>query len=415
MSHRTRASRTSASSPISPSKSKKKPVSIRKMTLRSVQKKTPVKKSSPTKHHVEQTSPSALIQPRQKRLSSLTAATLLQFCTSILSPSRKLKSTPKKVKTKSPINRSSTSRKLQVSNVSENKTELHIPTRTRREASSRASAMIMQQNEIERSRYNYSLANEHSKSTIRRYRSKSTVTNKEDIPPEPVKFNIPSIPPLPAPAPSIIDASNQTECTQSSTTVTRKSIDPLSSTNSKYPSLTEDILAEHNRLHETIKTKHDNLLKWTEELALCGRLSPAYPSDEIPPESLHSNSKEITRMIIFMLNKILFFFLLFLIKRWILFLLISQHVHLKIYQQQIIFQLLLFFFHHLHILSIYVHFILFCLVGNIRVSHINNSHIIYLFYFLVLYKNKSSFFLNSNLCYFCDKLPFSNTIVIRLL
>jgi len=304
MSHRTRASKTSASSPISPSKSKKKPVSIRKVTRHSVQKKTPVKKSSPTKHNLEQTSPSTLIQPRQKRLSSLTAATLLQFCTSILSPSRKLKSTPKKVKKNSPINR--TSKKLQISNVSENKTELHIPTRTHREASSRASAMIMQQNEIERSRYNYSLA----KSTIRRQRSKSTVTNKEDISPEPFKFNIPPIPPLPAPAPSIADLSNQTECTQSSNTVTTKSIDLLPSTNSKYPSLTEDILAEHNRLQGIITTKHDNLLKWTEELALCGRLSPPYSSDEIPPESLHSNSEEITRIIIFMLNKILFFFLL---------------------------------------------------------------------------------------------------------
>jgi hypothetical protein len=309
MSHRTRASKTSAPSPISPSKSKKKPVSIRKVTRHSVQKKTPVKKSSPTKHNLEQTLPSTLIQPRQKRLSSLTAATLLQFCTSILSPSRKLKSTPKKVKTKSPINR--TSKKLQISNVSENKTEAHIPTRTHREASSRASAMIMQQNEIERSRYNYSLANEHSKSTIRRQRSKITVTNKEDIPPEPFKFNIPPIPPLPAPAPSIADVSNQTECTQSSNTVTTKSIDLLTSTNSKYPSLTEDILAEHNRLQGTITTKHDNLLKWTEELALCGRLSPPYSSlDEIPPESSHSNSEEITRMIIFMLNKILLFFFL---------------------------------------------------------------------------------------------------------
>jgi hypothetical protein len=304
MSPRARAAKTSASSPISPSKSKKKSGPIRKITRRNtVQKKTPVKK-----HQLEQTS-STIIEPRQKRLSSLTSATLLQYCTSILSPSRKLKSTPKKITDDKTI-QSSPSRKRQISNVSENKTELHIPIRAHREASSRASAMIMQQNEFERSRYNYST------STIRRHRTKSPITSKDDIPFEPFKFNIPSIPPLP---PSITDVSNQTEYTQSSSIVTKKSIHPLSSTiNSKYPSLTEAILAEHDRLQETITTKHDNLLKWTQELDLNGRLSPPYSEDEIPPESspstttksvaIHSNTKEIIRMFIFILNKILFLF-----------------------------------------------------------------------------------------------------------
>jgi hypothetical protein len=90
MSQRTRISKPSAASSISPSKSKKKSIPIRKIT----RKKTSIK------HHLEQTS-SILTQPRQKRLSSLTAATLLQYCTSILSPSRKLKSIPKTVRIKS--------------------------------------------------------------------------------------------------------------------------------------------------------------------------------------------------------------------------------------------------------------------------------------------------------------------------
>jgi hypothetical protein len=263
MSPRARAAKTSASSP---SKSKKKSVPI--------QKKIPVKKSSSTKTQLEQTS-SIITQPRQKRLSSLTAATLLQYCTSILSPSRKGKSIPKKE-----VNKST---KRPISNVCEN-----IPTRAHREASSRASAMIMQQNEIERSRYNYSLPTKHSTTTIRRHR-------KDDIPPEPFKFNIPPVPPLPAPAPSITNVSNQTEYAQSSNAVTIKSTQPLPATtiiptNSKYPSLTQAILAEHDRSQETITTKHDNLLKWTKELASCGRLSPPYSEDEISPDSKTSDS-----------------------------------------------------------------------------------------------------------------------------
>ncbi|CAF1526680.1 unnamed protein product, partial [Adineta steineri] len=63
--------------------------------------------------------------------------------------------------------------------------------------------MIMQQNEIERSRFHYTLANERSTSANRRRRTKSTITNKDDShvdvtpdPPEqpsvePFKFNVP--------------------------------------------------------------------------------------------------------------------------------------------------------------------------------------------------------------------------------
>jgi hypothetical protein len=248
MSPRARTAKLSVSSSNSPSKSKKKSSPLRKITRRS----TVQKKSSPVKQ-------SSSIQPRQKRLSSLTAATLLQYCTSILSPARKLKLNSKKI-----INeKSSTSRKRQISNGSENQIELPISTRIRREASSHASAMIMQQNEIERSRCNYSSI------SIQRYRSKNTVTNKDDPPSEPVKFNIPSVPP-----PSTII-----------------------STSANYPLLTEAILAEHNRLQETITTKNDKLLKWTEELARCGRLSPPYPEDEIPITK-PSNSKEITPSIL---------------------------------------------------------------------------------------------------------------------
>jgi hypothetical protein len=156
--------------------------------------------------------------------------------------------------------------------------------------------------------------NKRSTSTIRRHRTKSKVTNKDDIPPESFKFNIPSVPLLPAPAPSITNVSNQSEYTPSSNAVTTKSIHPLPSTtittNSKYPSLTEAILAEHDRLHEIIPSyqtkKHDKLLKWAQELALCDRLSPPYSEHEILSESsttknvtTHSTTKEITRMIVF--------------------------------------------------------------------------------------------------------------------
>jgi hypothetical protein len=135
--------------------------------------------------------------------------------------------------------------------------------------------MIMQQNEIERSRCNYS-----SLSSIRRHRSK----NKDDIPAEPFKFNIPSVPPSPAPEPSVANVSNPT-ATKS-----------IHLTDAKYPLLTEEILAEHNRLQETLPTKNDNLLKWTQDLASCGRLSPPYPEDEIPITK-PANSKETTLLV----------------------------------------------------------------------------------------------------------------------
>jgi hypothetical protein len=306
MYHRARAAKTSAASLISPSKSKKKSILNRKTTHSAVQKKTPVKKSSPTKQHLEQTS-STITEPRPKRLSSLTASTLLQYCTSILSPSRKPKSTPvvsnKTKSRKDDKNIPSPTAKKRLSDIKPTQPELNIPTRARREASSHASAMIMQQNEIERSRFNYSLSKQHSTSVVRRHRAKSSITTtKHDNPPEqPFQFNIPSIPPLPAPVRSITSVSNQTEYAQSSITVTAKATHPLSpksiSTNSKYPSLTEDILAEHERSYETIPsyhtTKRDNLIKWTQELALCGRLSPPYPKDDIPPESIQTDSKKI--------------------------------------------------------------------------------------------------------------------------
>ena len=91
MSQRTRFGKASVASTKSPSKSKAK----------SRTKKTPMKKVSPTKRHNESTSIN-LTQPRQKRLSSLTAAALVHYCTSILSPARKAthakKTSPKNVR-----------------------------------------------------------------------------------------------------------------------------------------------------------------------------------------------------------------------------------------------------------------------------------------------------------------------------
>ncbi len=179
----------------------------------------------------------------------------------------------------------------------------------------------MQQNEIERSRYSYT----HSTSAIRR----RTLPKKDDISPEQqqpsiesFKFNIPSVPPLVAPARSITNVSNQTDYDQSSNAVSTHSVSStIISTNSKYPSLTEAILAEHDRLHENVPsshtTKQDNLIKWTQELALCGRLSPPCPDQDISLESvqndstdskptpviLQSNTKEILSMIVFIYSK----------------------------------------------------------------------------------------------------------------
>ncbi|CAF2658388.1 unnamed protein product [Rotaria sp. Silwood2] len=305
MSRRVRTTTTSGISSISSSKSKKISIPIRKLTHNVIQKKTSVKKSSSTKRYLDQSS-STIIQPRQKRLSSLTATALLQYCTSILSPSRKLNRSIKSTSTLS--NNSKTNktkqlsienkhipRKRQISNVSSKsdikltQTDTHMPIRMRREASSRASAMIMQQNEIERSRYNYSLINKNSTSIIRRHR-----TNKVDIPSKQpsIQLNSSNIPSHPIPT-SIIDIPIQIEYSQSS----NNSLQPLSSTNLKYPLLTEAILAEHNRLYETIPiyhtTKRDNLIKWTQEIDLHERLSPPLPysEHEIPIESSnHYNS-----------------------------------------------------------------------------------------------------------------------------
>ncbi|CAF1061985.1 unnamed protein product [Adineta steineri] len=289
MPQRTRSSKIAVASPISPSKSKKKTITI--------SNKTSIKKSSPTKRHLEQNS-SILTQPRQKRLSSLTAAALVHYCTSILSPSRKLNHSTKSL----PKNTKSPQRKRQISNVSSRSDIKHAQTesntRVRREASSRASAMIMQQNEIERSRYTYSFTNKTSTTLIRPNRAKSTVINKSDIPQEqpsiePIKPNIPSITTLP----------NQIEYARSSNTTTTTT---TMLSNSKYSILTEASLAEHNRLNATLPSyhteKHDNFIKWTQELALCGRLSShensSEPIDhttdnESPGLASHSNIEEI--------------------------------------------------------------------------------------------------------------------------
>ena len=99
MSQRTRFGKASATSNKSPSKSKAK----------SRIKKPSIKKVSPTKRHNESTSTN-LTQPRQKRLSSLTAAALVHYCTSILSPARKVthakKTSPKNVRPQSNCSKS---------------------------------------------------------------------------------------------------------------------------------------------------------------------------------------------------------------------------------------------------------------------------------------------------------------------
>lgn len=154
----------------------------------------------PTRHQSQ-----TLIPSRPKRLSNLTTTTLLQYC--------------------STIRKNSTT---------------HVPepvTRARREASSRASAMILQQNEIERSRLNFS---HQITANFKRHRSKSIV----DIPNEPMPVQIEQ---------------------------------PVHS------SLTEANLAEHTRLQEAVTNKHQILLKWTEDLAKHGRFSPPYAADEQQP------------------------------------------------------------------------------------------------------------------------------------
>ncbi|CAF0872904.1 unnamed protein product [Rotaria sordida] len=310
MSRRVRTTTTTTTSGKSSSKSKKTSISKRKITHNVIQKKISVKKSSSTKRYLEQTS--SIIQPKQKRLSSLTATTLLQYCTSILSPTRKLNHSIKSTsilsnnsKTKK-INIQTNKRKRQISNVSTKsdnikltQTDLHKPTRIHREASSRASAMIMQQNEIERSRYNYSRNNKYSTSIIRRHR-----TNKIDIQSEQpsIKSNKSNIPSFPIPTSSIINIPIQTEYSQSSNIITNNSIQSSLSTNTKYPLLTEAILAEHNRLYETISSKRDNLIKWTQEVDLYDRVSsssppPPYSQHEISHESSSINNKSTALLI----------------------------------------------------------------------------------------------------------------------
>ena len=79
MSQRTRAGKSNGRN--TSSKTKKLSNPIGRLTTRSnVQKK-----NSPSKRALEPSSPA--ITRRQKRLSGLTAATLLQYCTNILSPS----------------------------------------------------------------------------------------------------------------------------------------------------------------------------------------------------------------------------------------------------------------------------------------------------------------------------------------
>lgn len=188
-----------------------------------------------------------LISSRPKRLSSLTATTLLQYCSSILSPTRKVK----------------TPSKTTIAHVP----ETIIPTRTRREASSRASAMILQQNEIERSRINFSQINqENSTNNFKRHRSKPTVNNKDEKS-SPSQIQKPTPPP---PPPIVIEQSPVHTTTE-----------PLPV---KYRSLTEANLAEHTRLQEAVTNKHEILLKWTEDLARHGRFSPPYAANEIPIE-----------------------------------------------------------------------------------------------------------------------------------
>lgn len=187
-------------------------------------------------------------------------------------------------------------RKRQISNVSSRseaklvQNDLHIPTRTRREASSRASAMIMQQNEIERSRYNYSLPNNNTTSVVRRSRTKTTPATKDELPTEEqsvesFKFNIPA-PPDTLP--------KQTETIPSSN-IMKKPLSPPSSTaipsvNPTYPLLTEASLAEHDRLYGPIPschtTKRNYLIKWTQDVDTSERISPP----PLPEQDSHLDS-----------------------------------------------------------------------------------------------------------------------------
>ena len=149
-----------------------------------------------------------------------------------------------------------------------------VAVRLRREASSRASAMIMQQNEIERSRFNYTLPQ-------RRARVKSPPLLKA-----PAGLNIPVI-------------LNPIEDVQPASK-------PLPPPLAKYPPLTEALLAEHNRLHGITPsyhtTKRDNLMKWTQDLPSYDSLSSPFAEQDIPLETsailLPSSVEEKNRSVV---------------------------------------------------------------------------------------------------------------------
>ena len=177
-----------------------------------------------------------------------------------------------------------------------------VPVRSRREASSRASAMIMQQNEIERSRFSYNVT--HVSKTQRRLRDKTPLVPppppQEDSTSTPIvdsfQFNVPPapiVPPVVALAPSVTNLSSQTEYAQSSNAITTKPIDPsllkISKNDVKYSVLTEALLAEHDRHYGTIPSYHtskrDNLIKWTQELTSYDCMSPPFLDNENSIES----------------------------------------------------------------------------------------------------------------------------------
>ncbi|CAF0784163.1 unnamed protein product [Didymodactylos carnosus] len=260
--------------------------------------------------------------------------------------------------------------------------ELNINTRTKREASLKASAMIMQQNEIERSRFSYILADTLANATAvqaaaaKRRRRQSTKDNSHhvesttqsvediDVIPDTVspkkeltlpstiptvqtvlppvlsstslrktspsslslnkfKFSVPHVPPVPH-RPSTNNASTKTECAQSTAdskiTTAKKQTNPILSSNvqpvqsssssssttatsvsaTKYPTLTETILAEHDRIHGTTPpyhtTRRDNVIRWTQELLQYSNepLLPPFPSEQVPLESFHVQLRSTT-------------------------------------------------------------------------------------------------------------------------
>ena len=141
--------------------------------------------------------------------------------------------------------------------------------------------MIMQQNEIERSRFHYTVSREPSAASLQRQqRTKSVLNTRNPIPPartspEPFTFSIPI-------APAITHAPNPTEYAQS----TLKSV-PIA-INSKSSRLTEANVTEHNRFLGTIPsyhaTKRDNLLRWVREILPHDRSSSPVSEQEMSVE-----------------------------------------------------------------------------------------------------------------------------------